>query len=51
MDSREDILDALEAVILNTHDLDVTDRCHAEAVLRWIEANLPAALVGTEGDA
>ena len=42
MDSREDMLDALEAVILDTHDLDVTDRCYAKAVLRWIERNTPA---------
>jgi len=39
---REHMLDELEAVILDTHDLDVTDRCYAKAVLRWIERNTPA---------
>jgi len=39
---REHMLDELEAVILDTHDLDVTDRCYAKAVLRWIERNAPA---------
>ena len=39
---RGHMLDELEAVILDTHALDVTDRCYAEAVLRWIEVNCPA---------
>ena len=39
---RKQMLDELEAVILDTHDLDVTDRCYAKAVLRWIERNTPA---------
>ena len=39
---RGHMLDELEAVILDTHDLDVTDRCYAKAVLRWIERNTPA---------
>lgn len=42
--ARENIVDEIEEIIAETHDLDVTDRNYAENIVGWLERHHPAAL-------
>lgn len=39
---RTDIVDTITDIIGETHDIDVRDEHYAEALVRWLEQNLPA---------
>ena len=43
-EARENIVDTVEGIILDTHDIDVRDRHYAENVVGWLERHHPAAL-------
>jgi len=41
---REDIVDTIENIISETHELDVRDSDYAENIVSWLEQHHPAAL-------
>lgn len=43
-DAREGIVDEIEEIICETHEMDVRDRDYAENVVCWLEKHHPAAL-------
>lgn len=49
-DLREELLDEIEEIIGETHDIDVTDRRYAENILGWLERHHPKALAATAMD-
>ncbi len=51
-DVREDheaLIDEIEDIISETHDIDVTDRKYAENIVGWLQLHHPAALRALEG--
>lgn len=47
---REEIVDTIEDIISETHDIDVTDRRYAENIVAWLERHHPAALRAVAGE-
>lgn len=43
-DVREGIVDDIESIICETHELDVRDRDYADNIVSWLERHHPAAL-------
>jgi hypothetical protein len=48
--AREAIVDEIEEIISETHEIDVTDRNYAENIVGWLERHHPAALRSLAGD-
>ena len=49
-EARENVVDIIEEIICETHDLDVRDRDYAENVVAWLEKYHPAALRAIAGE-
>lgn len=43
-DNRENIVDEIESIISETHDMDVRDIDYAENIVSWLERHHPRAL-------
>ena len=43
-EARENLLDEIEEIINETHDIDVNDRNYAENIVGWLERHHPTAL-------
>ena len=49
-EARENIVDEIESIICETHDIDVLDIDYAENIVSWLERHHPVALRAIEGD-
>lgn len=47
---RENIVDAIESIICETHEMDVRDVDYAENIVSWLERHHPAALRAIAGE-
>ncbi|MBU0643683.1 MAG: hypothetical protein KJ731_21210 [Alphaproteobacteria bacterium] len=43
-ETREIIVDEIESIICETHEMDVRDRDYAENIVSWLERHHPSAL-------
>lgn len=49
-EDRENIVDEIESIICETHELDVRDVDYAENIVSWLERHHPAALRAIAGE-